>query len=93
MIIRDGFVSNSSSSSFIIKKKHLSPHQIKKIKKHWRDRDQDSYPYENDGSSYDAWDITENKKSIEGFTTMDNFDMANYLEKMGVKSKFINWSD
>ena len=34
MKIRNGFVSNSSSSSFIISKEYLSPHQIKQIRNH-----------------------------------------------------------
>jgi len=34
MKIRIGFVSNSSSSSFVVSKKHLSLDQINKIKKH-----------------------------------------------------------
>ena len=34
MIFRQGFISNSSSSSFIIKKEYLTPEQIEHIKNH-----------------------------------------------------------
>ena len=34
MKIRNGFVSNSSSSSFIINKENLTPNQIERIKNH-----------------------------------------------------------
>ena len=89
MKIRNGFVSNSSSSSFVISKYYLSEFQIRKIKNHI------SYLV-NDGpfspSKEDEWGIEETEAEIKGFTTMDNFDMYAFLiEEAKVDKGFINW--
>ena len=81
MKIRLYFVSNSSSSSFAINKKYLSPYQIQLIKDH-----------KNCGEEYadsDPWEIRERKNNIEGSTTMANFDFHEYLKKIGVKEEWI----
>lgn len=83
MKIRNGFVSNSSSSSFVINKKWLSPHQLELIHKHiakgkrvlWEQHD-----YAVDES--DAWEISETDTTISGDTSMDNFDMEFYLREI-----------
>jgi hypothetical protein len=79
MKIRKGFVSNSSSSSFVISKEFLSPYQIKMIFAHGRE------------AGDDAWTIEETDESISGDTIMDNFDMAEYLTNIGISNKFIKW--
>jgi len=92
MKIRDGFVSNSSSSSFIISKKQLSSIKISMIINHidvcqsfdeWK-----VYDYT------DSYDISEKNNFIEGYTTMDNFPMYEFLEKIvGVDMGYVHWLD
>ena len=83
MKTRKGFVSNSSSSSFVIKLKHITARQLIKIQKH---REFENVSYN------DEWSISIDNKHVYGSTSMDNFEMDEYLEEIGVKSKHINWN-
>ncbi|MCL2320322.1 MAG: hypothetical protein FWC45_09570 [Treponema sp.] len=86
MKIRTDYVTNSSSSSFTIRKKQLSEKQIKAIWNH-------SALGKKLGLEYpeDRWEITENEEFIIGETTMDNFDMAELLDIIGVRNTQITW--
>jgi hypothetical protein len=89
MKIRLGFVSNSSSSSFIIGKSKLTVFQLEQIKNHMeiaKVLNIDTYYDE-----WNRWDITEEDDYIKGFTNMDNFDMETFLRKIGVKDGDIEW--
>jgi type I restriction-modification system DNA methylase subunit len=86
MKTRNGFVSNSSSSSFIIKKNDLTYEQIESIKNH-------SEEGKNLGIEYaeDEWEITETDETISGSTYCDNFRFQEFFEAIGVDDKLITW--
>lgn len=86
MKIRNGFVSNSSSSSFIILKDNLTSMQISLIKNNPQ-TDKHGYTV----NEYDMWTITEDDFSIKGKTWMDNYDFSEFLTEIGVKPKYIKW--
>lgn len=81
MRIRKGFVSNSSSSSFIVFKKAISDEQkdlLLNIDDEW--------------FKQNPWRITEEEYCIQGYTSMDNFDMEFYMKKIGIDvEKAVKW--
>lgn len=86
MKIRVGFVSNSSSSSFILNKVFLTNSQIAILKKH--DNFIKNFLDHNDktmlGFDEDTgWFVYEEDNFIKLSTTMDNFDMVNFLRFIG----------
>ena len=88
MKVRRDFVTNSSSSSFLIAKKHLDNDQIKAIRNHSKLGEKlGIYWFE------DSWDIRENNGYITGYTDMDNFDMEEFLEKIDVDMHKVDWSE
>jgi hypothetical protein len=107
MKIRDGFVSNSSSSSFMIPKSALTAQQIYKImhfqetvKKILKDEaDMRAVGVEIDFPDrfnwYDDgdWSVREREHSIKGTTMMDNFDFHRFLKEIGVPQDEIEWGD
>ena len=121
MKYRCGFVSNSSSSSFIINKKDITEQQADYIRRHKEISNIDAFPdiiikhkgitvyeddniivmkkeqkpeydycdyvrndYETECGKHDAWSISEDEDTIEGYTSMDNFDMRHFLQRIGV---------
>jgi len=104
MKTRNGFVSNSSSSSFIIKKKFLTGEQIDAINNHiqyandnnWIENtvDEDG-DFVSEGCGYgksdDAWYISETGDAITGDTGMTNFSMEIFMQKIGVDASHIKW--
>lgn len=89
MKTRNGFISNSSSSSFIISKNCLSELQINAIKNHATT----SYFKRNACNEYDAWNIDEDEFCIYGRTDMDNFSMDDFLRVLGVNMSIVKWDD
>ena len=86
MKIRFGFVTNSSSSSFIIAKSCLTEKQIRAIRAHGALGEKLGLKYTDC-----PWKVSEDKDSVEGYTAMDNFDMARFLELIGVEDRHIEW--
>lgn len=79
MKIREGFVSNSSSSSFVLLKIRLKATQIFAIRHHIELGKELGIQY---CDPEDAWDITEDENTIKLNTFMDNFDMDCFLKKI-----------
>lgn len=92
MKIREGFVSNSSSSSFVIDRSAVTPSQIFSIVHHI-DCAKELGLTADTGycAEFDAWTITLHPGYIRGYTSMDNFDMRKFLNVIGVDASVIDW--
>ena len=86
MKIRYGFVSNSSSSSFMVSLRKLSIEQLCKLVNHqvWGAKLGMEY------ADSDAWHIEIRNGVLYGDTFMDNFDMEFFLNKIGVPKENID---
>jgi len=81
MKYRNGFVSNSSSSSFVIPLQYLNGLQIALIQNHIAEAPKYGIY---DACDEDEWSISVGSATIEGYTWMDNFDMEQFLTLIGV---------
>jgi hypothetical protein len=92
MKIRSGFVSNSSSSSFIVKKAELSPFQhfavvyhreLAKTLKGLSFKHCD-FPTGNMYDYIEPWHVLDDGDSYYCKTSMDNFPLDEFLEQFGI---------
>jgi len=84
--IRTGFVSNSSSASFVLLKKYLTEDQIKKILV----CNEKELKIEDYGES---WHIREEEDVITGSTTMDNDILHGIIYEMNPPMKaLLEWN-
>jgi hypothetical protein len=86
---RFGFVSNSSSSSFVIRNSKLTLGQIDDIVRHSavaEERSMDNIEWKED-----SWNIIVTADYVSGTTMMDNFDMHTFLKNIGVTEDDIEW--
>jgi len=93
MKVRNGFVSNSSSSSFVIPKDKLGDYEIFAIKNHIELANKHYVYYDFGCIDYDdAWGISDDDYYIMGSTIMDNFDMHEFLTKfLKIPKDIIKW--
>ena len=99
MKLRNGFVSNSSSSSFVIQKKDLTKAQICAIKYHLEFGK--LLGMDNCEDEYDRWSMVGIKDRkcgiIELSTSMTNFNMREFLKRIGIPDEFVpekdNWEE
>lgn len=82
---RLGFVSNSSSSSFIIKLEDLTKAQLHCITTLDESGDE--------SFNEDPWFISIEDDCVKGNTWMDNFSMRDFFEKIGVPDSRVEWRD
>ena len=88
MKIRIDFVTNSSSSSFTIRKSTLSEKQIQAIWNHSALGEKLNLDYFDD-----SWKIVETDEFITGETSMDNFDMRELFDIIGIRHTQVTWGE
>ena len=88
MKLRYGFISNSSSSSFVIFKKYLTEEQKKTLLSY------NNKEIEHEGGYDETWQISETEDAIVGDTFMDNDILLGMIAEMEppIPFKAVNWN-
>lgn len=91
MKIRNGYVSNSSSASFVIPLDMLCDCKIDSIHNHVQEA-QKHKAYYDFGDVEDGWSITQEEHYILGYCVMDNFDMHTFLhDYLKIPGNVVKW--
>ena len=77
MKVRNGFVSNSSSSSFVIDRNYVSSQTLDDIIGHA------------DIAKENAWNVSTTKTEVHCSTSMNNFDLREYVKNLGIPESAI----
>lgn len=80
MKIRTGFVSNSSSASFVVSKHSITFAQGQSL-----------LAYAGSDENVDGWSVREDGEYISGYTIMDNEALGKYLEKINFPQHQMKW--
>ena len=88
MKFRIDFITNSSSSSFTIPVGKLNEHQILAIINHSKLGKLIGVEY-----SDHAWKVEVTGETISAGTFMNNFDMGEFLDKIGVDRRLVEWDE
>jgi hypothetical protein len=86
---RNGFVSNSSSASFVVAINDLTETQVALIKEHMAVGA--ILNMHGTASDYNEWRVSEEDDNLTGRTMMDNFDMEEFMRKIGVDMEKVDW--
>ena len=94
MKLRKGFVSNSSSSSFVLSKELMSENQMDKIRNHIKvaqEMFEQNHAYDfGYVEDTEAWEIDELPETMRISTWMNNFDMYEFIDAIKVPREAIS---